>query len=126
VCHWIRLVLNLSKVKLSTSLQAIFGVLSGVGMAIRWVVRRYIVRESIPVRQNSTNTRIHKRSWVWISTHTRRVSVIRRIPVTRPPTTILAFNIKQQFYHISKSIIIPAESNDNSTPNNMSWIKIEK
>ena len=37
-----------------------------VGMAIGWVVHRYIVRESIPARQNSTHTRTHKRSWVWI------------------------------------------------------------
>jgi hypothetical protein len=81
-----------------------------IGMAIGWVVRGYIVRESIPARQNSTHTRTHKRSWVWISTHTRTcwVSVIQQIPVIRPPTTILAFNIKQRFYHISKTIIIPA------------------
>jgi hypothetical protein len=80
---------------------------------------RYIVRESIPARQNSTHTRIYKRSWVWISTHirTRRVSAIQRIPVTRLPTTILAFNIKQQFYHISKTIIIPSSSNDNFSTN---------
>jgi hypothetical protein len=38
---------------------------------------------------------------------------MQRIPVTRPPTTILAFNIKQQFYHISKTIIILAAPNDN-------------
>jgi hypothetical protein len=86
---------------------------AGLGMAIGWVVYGYIVHESIPARQNSTHTRTHKRSWVWISTHTRQISVIRRIPTTRPPTTILAFNIKQQFYHISKTIIIPQASNDN-------------
>jgi hypothetical protein len=90
-----------------------------VGMAIGWVVCRYIVRESILARQNSTYTRTHKRSWVWIPTHTRtrRVFAIRRIPVTHPPTTILAFNIKQQFYHISKTIIIPSSSNDNFSIN---------
>jgi hypothetical protein len=83
-------------------------------MAIRWVVHGYIVRESIPARQNITHTRTHKRSWVWISTHTRtrQVSAIWWIPITRPPTRILAFNIKQQFYHISKTIIIPVASND--------------
>jgi hypothetical protein len=37
--------------------------------------------------------------------------------VIRPPTTILAFNIKQQFYHISKTIIIPSSSNDNFSTN---------
>jgi hypothetical protein len=36
---------------------------------------------------------------------------------TRPPTTILSFNIKQQFYHISKTIIIPSSSNDNFSIN---------
>ena len=46
----------------------------------------------------------HKRLWVWICIHTRtrRVSAIQWIPVTRPPTTILALNTKQQFYYISK------------------------
>jgi hypothetical protein len=75
-----------------------------VGMAIGRVVHGYIVRESISVRQNSTHTRTHKRSWVWVCIHTRtrRVSAIQWIPVTRAPTTILAFNTKQQFYHISK------------------------
>jgi hypothetical protein len=75
-----------------------------LGMAIERVVHRYIVPESIPVRQNSTHTRTHKRSWVWVCIHTRthRVSAIQWILVTRPPTTILAFNTKQQFYHISK------------------------
>jgi hypothetical protein len=59
-------------------------------MTIGWVVRGYIVRESIPTRQNSTHIRTHKRSWLWISTHTstHRVSAIRRIPA-RP----------LQFYH---------------------------
>jgi hypothetical protein len=94
-------------------------VVAHLGTTIGWVVHGYIVRESIPARQNSTHTRTHKRLWVWISTHTRihRVSAIRRIPVTRPPTTILAFNIKQQFYHISKTIIIPSSSNDNFSTN---------
>jgi hypothetical protein len=77
-----------------------------LGMAIGWVVRRYIVCEFIPATQNSTHTRTHKRSWVWISTHTRtrRIFAIRRIPITRPSTTILPFNIKQQFYRVSKTI----------------------
>jgi hypothetical protein len=35
-----------------------------LGMAIGRVVHGYIVRESMPVRQNSTHTRTHKRSWV--------------------------------------------------------------
>jgi hypothetical protein len=78
-------------------------VAAGIGMAIERVGHGYIVRESIPVRQNSTRTCTHKRSWVWvcIHTHTRRVSAIQWTPVTAP-TTILAFNTKQQFYHISK------------------------
>jgi hypothetical protein len=65
-----------------------------VGMAIGRVVHRYIVRESIPTRQNSIHTRTHKRSWVWICIHTRtsRVSAIQWIPV---PITILALNTKQ-------------------------------
>jgi hypothetical protein len=37
----------------------------------------------------------------------------RWIPVNHLPTTILAFDTKQQFYHIFKIIIIPAASNDN-------------
>jgi hypothetical protein len=37
---------------------------SDLGMAIERVVHGYIVRESIPARQNSTHTRTHKRSWV--------------------------------------------------------------
>jgi hypothetical protein len=76
----------------------------GLGMAIGRLVHGYIVRESIPARQNSTHTRTHKRSWVWICIHTRTrwVSAIQWIPVTRPPTTILALNTKQQFYYISK------------------------
>jgi hypothetical protein len=41
-----------------------------LGMAIGWVVRGFIVRESISARQNSTHTRTRKRSWVWMSTHT--------------------------------------------------------
>jgi hypothetical protein len=75
-----------------------------IGMAIGRVVHEYIVRKSIPTRQNSTHTRTHKRSWVWICIHTRtrRVSVIQWIPVTRPPTTILGLNTKHQFYYISK------------------------
>jgi hypothetical protein len=60
----------------------------------RRVVHGYIVREFIPARQNSTHTRTHKR------TRTRRVSAIQWIPVTRPPTIILALNTKQQFYYI--------------------------
>jgi hypothetical protein len=78
--------------------------LSSLGMAIGRVVHGYIVRKSIPVRQNSTHTRTHKSSWVWICIHTRtrRISAIQWIPVTRPPTTILALNTKQQFYYISK------------------------
>jgi hypothetical protein len=77
---------------------------SRLGMAIGRVVHGYIVRESIPARQNLTHTRTHKRSWIWvcIHTHTRRVYAIQWIPITRPPTTILAYNTKQQFYHISK------------------------
>jgi hypothetical protein len=84
-------------------------------MAIGRVVHGYIVRESIPARQNSTHNRTHKRSWVWIYIHTRtrRVSAIQWIPVTRPPTTILALNTKQQIYYISKIIIIPIALNDN-------------
>jgi hypothetical protein len=64
----------------------------------------YIVRESIPARQNLIYIRTHKRSWVWICIHTRthRVSAIRWIPVTHPHITILVYNTKQQFYHISK------------------------
>jgi hypothetical protein len=75
-----------------------------LGMAIGRVIHGYIVRESIPTRQNSTHTRTHKRSWVWICIHTRtrRVSAIQWIPITRSPTTILALNTKQQFYYISK------------------------
>jgi hypothetical protein len=71
-----------------------------VGMVIGRVVHGYIVRESIPARQNST----HIRSWVWICIHTRthRVFAIQWIPVTHPLTTILALNTKQQFYYISK------------------------
>jgi hypothetical protein len=73
-------------------------------MAIRRVVHGYIIRESISARQNSIHTRTPKRSLVWICIHTRtrRVFAIQWIPVTRPPTTILAFNTKQQFHHISK------------------------
>jgi hypothetical protein len=41
-------------------------------------------------------------------------------------TTILAFNIKQQFYHISKTIIIPSSSNDNFSTNQHVIDKIEK
>jgi hypothetical protein len=76
-------------------------------MAIGRVVHGYIVRESIPARQNSTLTCTHKRSWVWICIHTRtrRVSTIQWIPVTRPPTTILALNTKQQFYYILKQLL---------------------
>jgi hypothetical protein len=33
-----------------------------LGMTIGWVVRGYIVRESIPARQNSTHTCIHNRT----------------------------------------------------------------
>jgi hypothetical protein len=75
-----------------------------IGMAIARVVHGYIVRKSIPARQNLTHIRTHKRSWVWICIHTRnrRVSAIQWIPVTRPPTTILALNTKQQFYYISR------------------------
>jgi hypothetical protein len=78
--------------------------LPAVEMAIGRVVHGYIVRKSIPAIQNSTHIRTHKRSWVWICIHTRtrRVSAIQWIPVTRPPTTILALNTKQQFYYISK------------------------
>jgi hypothetical protein len=66
-----------------------------LGMAIGRVVHGYIVRESIPARQNSTHTRTHKRSWVWICIHTRtrRVSAIQWIPVTRPHYN---FSIKHQ------------------------------
>jgi hypothetical protein len=44
---------------------------------------------------------------------------------TRYPPAHYNFSIQhqQQFYHISKTIIIPAASNDNF---NMSWIKNEK
>jgi hypothetical protein len=75
-----------------------------VGMPIGRVVHEYIVHESISVRQNATHICTHKRSWVWICIHirTRRVSAIQWIPVTRPPTTILALHTKQQFYYISK------------------------
>jgi hypothetical protein len=38
--------------------------LSLVGMTIGRVVHEYIIRESIPARQNSTHTRTYKRSWV--------------------------------------------------------------
>jgi hypothetical protein len=102
--------------------------ISILGMVIGWVVHEYIVRESIPARQNLTHTRIHKRSWVWICIHirTRRVSAIGWIPVTRPSTTILAFNTKQQFYHISKKLSFHQHQMIILAPNNMSWIKIEK
>jgi hypothetical protein len=41
-----------------------------------------------------------------------------RYPVdTRLLTTILAFNIKKQFYHISKTIIILLSSNNNFSTN---------
>jgi hypothetical protein len=75
-----------------------------LGMAIGRLLHGYIVRESVPARQNSTHTRTHKRSWVWICIHTRtrRVSAIQWIPVTRPPTTILTLNTKQQFYYSLK------------------------
>jgi hypothetical protein len=71
-----------------------------LGMAIGRVVHRYIVRESIPARQNSTHTRTHKRSWVWICIHsrTRRVSAIQWISVTRPPTTRL-FGLRNELVH---------------------------
>jgi hypothetical protein len=97
-------------------------------MAIGRVVHGYIVRESIPVIQNSTLTRTYKCSWVWICIHTRtrRVSAIRRIPGTRSPTKFFAFNIKQQFYHISKSLSFQQHEMIISAPNNMPWIKIEK
>jgi hypothetical protein len=61
-----------------------------------------------------------------IHTHTRRVSAIRWIPVIRPLTTILAFNTKQLFYHISKLLSFQQHQMIISTPNNMSWIKNKK
>jgi hypothetical protein len=85
-------------------------------MAIGRVVHGYIVRKSIPTRQNSTHTHTHKRSWVWICIHTRtrRVSAIQWIPVTRPPAHY-NFSIKHQTTILLyfKIIIILIALNDN-------------
>jgi hypothetical protein len=65
-------------------------------MAIGRIGRGYMVREPMPARQSSTYTRTHIHSWVWICTrtHIRWVSATRHMLITRPPTTISAFNIK--------------------------------